>query len=624
MTELLKQTLKQIINVKIKDVFDDKNMQIWEDSVTHISYDLNHNFEKLEFVGDKLLNHIFSEIMEDRGFKTQDELNALINNYMSSKKQYEYVRNVGLHKHLKIFDLNETKKAEKDMFESFFGALCFVVNEGLVFVYTKRVLEGFVKDEKNFRNVFNDRTAVTEIMMGIFGKKFKIYDENGIYHAKLYPEQLTLFREKGYIGGSDFETAGNVEKLFEKIKERLYELGINETFSKEMKAERLLKEARISDSEKSAFRNKLSDDGIENFIFKINKNEGKNFHTLIGIKKDGSKVYLAKITSKHESAKEALARAYIGNGDTQNEIIILNSDFQDFLRNFLSKYYEKIFVDSMLKCEDVWKNCFIHTSADINNQFEYYKFRGGHLVDYLMAKRLYNKGLSPEHSTAIKRNWTKNGQIRLVKKLGLDAQFKTSDNSDKTLSELFRAFIFGIYICGEKIKKNFGLGIVLRFYGKILKGEEIDYSPDQKTKVLEIFDKKGLGTISVSSEGFLSFNNKQKMFLRQHNIDPNKARTYEALNKELTRQKINPLIIAFQRAQTIIRKTVPSYADKIFESLKKKYDIFYIKINDGKEKVFAALIGIKNGKESYAYKIFDYPDNINYRLLEGYYKNIIF
>jgi dsRNA-specific ribonuclease len=100
-------------------------MKIWKTAFTHPSFDLDENYEELEFIGDRVLKAAFNDYLMERfpgNFaKTYTELDRA---YMSKKRQPMYSKKLGLDQHVLIVGMQFAKsKVLEDLFEAFMGAL---------------------------------------------------------------------------------------------------------------------------------------------------------------------------------------------------------------------------------------------------------------------------------------------------------------------------------------------------------------------------------------------------------------------------------------------------------------------------------------------------------------------
>lgn len=119
-------------NEEIKILTQPENMNIWQRSVTHKSYDMNNNYEELELLGDANCARSFkNQIAEKFGIDnvTPKELSELKAQYMSEIHQGKFSKLMNLRNWCIKDPLYEHgDKLDEDLFESFVGALDFLAS----------------------------------------------------------------------------------------------------------------------------------------------------------------------------------------------------------------------------------------------------------------------------------------------------------------------------------------------------------------------------------------------------------------------------------------------------------------------------------------------------------------
>ena len=125
----------QINNMQILNQFSIKpnNTHLYELAFLHESYsnenDLSECYERLEFLGDAVLDLVVSEFLYEMDSKlTEGQLTRIRSNYVCKKALYTYSMELGLDQYIKLGGSLELSKREidsiiSDVFESFVGAL---------------------------------------------------------------------------------------------------------------------------------------------------------------------------------------------------------------------------------------------------------------------------------------------------------------------------------------------------------------------------------------------------------------------------------------------------------------------------------------------------------------------
>lgn len=122
--------------MKLLEKFDivPNNEQLYEIAFTHSSYsakhDLDYDYERLEFLGDSVLNMLTSEYLQNMHPKySEGKLTKLRANYVCQNALIVYSHKFNLDKHIKLnlednaISDNEVISITADIFESFLGAI---------------------------------------------------------------------------------------------------------------------------------------------------------------------------------------------------------------------------------------------------------------------------------------------------------------------------------------------------------------------------------------------------------------------------------------------------------------------------------------------------------------------
>ena len=136
------------------------NIHLYELAFTHESYSnenaLNECYERLEFLGDAVLDLVVSEFLYNMDSNlTEGQLTSLRSNYVCKKAIYTYSMELGLNEHIKMgksleLTTREVDSIISDVFESFIGAL--YLDQGLNVV--KEFLTKTVLPHIEIKNVF--------------------------------------------------------------------------------------------------------------------------------------------------------------------------------------------------------------------------------------------------------------------------------------------------------------------------------------------------------------------------------------------------------------------------------------------------------------------------------------
>lgn len=201
-----------------------KNVHLYKIAFIHESYSNENNldecYERLEFLGDAVLDLVISEFLYDMDKNlTEGQLTRMRSNFVCKKALYTYSMELGLDKHIQIGSSLKLTKREidsvvSDVFESFIGAIYldlgldkakeFLFNSVIPHVEKKDV---FFYDYKSELKELCDQMGV-EIV-------YELIKEEGKPHNKLFTMTAVIGSKKygDGSGGSKKEAEQNAAKL---------------------------------------------------------------------------------------------------------------------------------------------------------------------------------------------------------------------------------------------------------------------------------------------------------------------------------------------------------------------------------------------------------------------------
>ena len=194
----------QNLEKKLRINFKDKNLLI--KSLTHKSYDKNNNYEKIEFLGDRVLGLVMSkkllEIYPDEKEGILDKKFAAL---VNKKTCLEIAKILELQKYVLSLNIKSKKniiedKVLSDTCESLIGAI--YLDRGFDIV-EKIILDLWSKHLKNSINTQIDaKTKLQEYSLKKFKKLpiYKIISNTGPRHKPLFKVSVKLINSKIYIG----------------------------------------------------------------------------------------------------------------------------------------------------------------------------------------------------------------------------------------------------------------------------------------------------------------------------------------------------------------------------------------------------------------------------------------
>ncbi|MBR3198644.1 MAG: ribonuclease III [Bacilli bacterium] len=184
-------------NLKIKPNL----INLYETAFYHTSY-ANENdtisYERLEFLGDAVLELLMSEYLYSRYEYDEGEMTKLRAHYVCTTANYEYSKMLGLEKYLKLGVGEEAsggrnrKAILADIFESFLGAL--YLDQGLDVVkkfFNENIIPHIENHEIDF---FDDYKSVLQEYVQTDKKslEYKLIEEKGPAHNREFKVEAII------------------------------------------------------------------------------------------------------------------------------------------------------------------------------------------------------------------------------------------------------------------------------------------------------------------------------------------------------------------------------------------------------------------------------------------------
>ncbi len=201
MTEKL-NNLQKKINIKFK------NIDYLKKSITHKSYDSLKNYEKLEFLGDRILGFVISKKMiELNPNQKEGVLDKKLASLVNKNRCLEVAKSIGLEKFILIGNNSTNSKIENkimaDSIEALIGAIYY--DKGL------EVTEKFILSMwKNFINLSEETIVDSKTKLQEYSlKKFKVLpiyklvSSTGPKHKPNFVISVRLKDTKFYEGSGD-------------------------------------------------------------------------------------------------------------------------------------------------------------------------------------------------------------------------------------------------------------------------------------------------------------------------------------------------------------------------------------------------------------------------------------
>lgn len=174
-----------------------KSKELLQMALTHSSYSNENggaNYERLEFLGDAVLQLITSEYF----YKTLDyqegELTKIRASFVCEEALAQYSKDVGLDKHIRVGngqlkDINDTIVA--DCFESVLGAIYLDQGFGIAKKYCLEVLTPYIKEHHIFLGDYKSRLQEF-VQTDKKTLEYKMISESGPSHDKTFVFEVVI------------------------------------------------------------------------------------------------------------------------------------------------------------------------------------------------------------------------------------------------------------------------------------------------------------------------------------------------------------------------------------------------------------------------------------------------
>ena len=193
----------------IKNGFDDmkflrdlgteiNNQSLYEQALTHSSFSNEHkntkNYERLEFLGDAVLEMVTSEYFYLNSDYPEGEMSKIRASYVCESALAFYAKDIGIHHYIKLGhgqmnNLNDTIIA--DVFEALIGALYLDLGLGVVKDFIYKTIIPNIKSGKTF--LIDYKTLLQELVQT--DKKsleYVLVDEKGAPHDKTFTFEVKI------------------------------------------------------------------------------------------------------------------------------------------------------------------------------------------------------------------------------------------------------------------------------------------------------------------------------------------------------------------------------------------------------------------------------------------------
>ena len=195
----MKENKKKSDNMNFLDKFNIQinNQELLNTALTHSSYSNEHggsNYERLEFLGDAVLQLITSEYFYKKYDFQEGELSKIRASFVCEEALAQYAKDVGIDKHIKVGNgqkgnINDTIIA--DTFESILGAIYLDQGFEVAKSYALKVLQPYVLEHHVFLGDYKSRLQEM-VQTDKKSLEYRLISESGPSHDKTFVFEVVI------------------------------------------------------------------------------------------------------------------------------------------------------------------------------------------------------------------------------------------------------------------------------------------------------------------------------------------------------------------------------------------------------------------------------------------------
>ncbi len=208
----------EVINIEKKFKIKFINKNLLKNSLTHKSHDPKRNYEKLEFIGDRVLGLVIAnKLLELYPDEKEGILDKKLANLVNKNKCYEIGKKLELHKYILVGNIKNKDKKEKTIQSKIIADCCEAIIGAIYIDQGLKVARSFIlnswKNELKFSDklIIDSKTRLQEYSLKKFKKlpKYKLLENSG-------PRHKPIFKIAVKISNTDFiSSSGESKKIAE-------------------------------------------------------------------------------------------------------------------------------------------------------------------------------------------------------------------------------------------------------------------------------------------------------------------------------------------------------------------------------------------------------------------------
>lgn len=167
-------------------------IKLYEIAMSHSSYANEHkdkkNYERLEFLGDAVLELVVSEYLYKNYEQDEGDMTKKRANYVCEDANYEYMNKLGLIKYIKVGNgeiYNLKKAIVADIFEAFIGAIYLDQGFEMAKKFILDIVSPYIVNNISF---FNDYKSILQEAVQTDKRSlvYELVEESGPAHDKRF------------------------------------------------------------------------------------------------------------------------------------------------------------------------------------------------------------------------------------------------------------------------------------------------------------------------------------------------------------------------------------------------------------------------------------------------------
>ena len=198
----------KIINLQKRINIKFKNLNNLKKSITHKSYDSFNNYEKLEFLGDRILGFVISKkLIELYPNEKEGVLDKKLASLVNKNKCLEVAKIIGLEKFILVGNKNSKNKVENkivaDSIEALIGAIYYDKGFEISEKFILNMWKGFISSSEE--TIIDSKTKLQEYSLKKFKTLpiYKLISKSGPKHKPKFIISVRLQDSKFFNGQGD-------------------------------------------------------------------------------------------------------------------------------------------------------------------------------------------------------------------------------------------------------------------------------------------------------------------------------------------------------------------------------------------------------------------------------------